>query len=44
MKHLQLKYVLMCLLITTTSAIISCGDTASTENTGDSASAAMSTD
>ncbi len=44
MKHLQLKHVLMCLLVTTLSAIISCGDTASTEDTDDSLSAAMSTD
>lgn len=44
MKHLQLKLVLMCLLVTTVSAIISCGGSASTENTGDSASAAMSSD
>jgi len=44
MKHLQLKHLLMCLLVTSALAIISCGGSTSTENTGDSASAAMSTD
>lgn len=42
MKHLQIKLVWVCLLAITLSAIISCGETTSTENTDDSA--AMSTD
>ncbi len=44
MKDLQLKHVWMCLLVTSLSAFVSCGDSATTDNTGDSDSTEMSMD
>lgn len=44
MKHSQIKHLFLCFLVTSSSAIISCGGSTSADNTKDSASSTMSMD